>query len=110
MTGVIRPVSAQGVVAALKRAGFNRAEPMSGPASLQEHTAGWQVRKPRAAAGAVEVRWLPCSLDLETNTPRKTRRVRALLRYADVLVLAGFRARLDGEGEKLIVSSVTIRE
>lgn len=90
----------QGVGAALKRAGFNRSEPMSGPRSLLEHTAGYKIRKSRSTPAHVDVFWLPCSLDIGGE---KERRARALLRYADTLLAAGFRAQLARGGGKLVV-------
>jgi hypothetical protein len=89
-------------VAALKHAGFNRAAPMYRP-TLQEHTSGWQVRQVRGVPGYVDVRWVPCSLDLETDETRQRRTVRALLRYADALIVAGFKVRLAPTNDKLTV-------
>lgn len=94
-----RPPTPQAVGAALKRAGFPRSEPTMG---LRQHTAGYQVRKGRSIPDSVEVRWLPHSLDDDGDLLGR-RRTRALLRYADALLVAGFRPQVDEPGEKVTV-------
>lgn len=86
-----RAPTPQGVGGALKRAGFNRADPRG---------AGYKVRKSKATPASVEVLW---QADPRDCGPAAARRTLTLQRYADVLVGARFRCRLDEPGGKLTV-------
>lgn len=97
-----KPPTGQAVSAALKHAGFNRIAPFCGAglARLNEHAAGYKVRKSPTDPNAVEVRWLPSSL---ATDPMTERRMLMLVRYADALLHAGFRCQIDEPGAKLTV-------
>ena len=98
-----KPPAPQAVGAALKRAGFSRSQ----SSGVYHRTAGYAVRKCRTQPDAVDVRWWPDSREA-VSPPADPgqiakRRTLTLLRYADALLVAGFRQQLSEGGDKLTV-------
>jgi hypothetical protein len=98
-----KPPTTQAVGAALKRAGFSRSQ----SSGVYVRTAGYTVRKCRTQPDAVDVRWWPDSRETAApavDTAQITkRRTLTLLRYADALLVAGFRQQLSLSGDRLTV-------
>lgn len=101
-----KPPTGQGVAAALKRAGFNRSVPMPGTGRYtwdnrlirgsEQVTAGYTVK---TEGGQIRVRYRAGG-PLVNDASVKHRHL-MLLRCADALVRAGFRAQLD-EGSHVL--------